>query len=290
MIKLLALDLDGTLLDSAGKVPETNILAIRNAERAGVLVTLATGRRFRDASVVAKEVRFNAPIVTHNGALIKFVDSLETVSATLLPPETAGKIIEIGKKLGFEPLVSTDPNGWGKMFYDKIGDENLPLKKYFAWAITIHGRDAKGSLIKIDDVLEIVGSEEIIHISFSGKCLEMNNLQTELKMQLEGAATVLATEYPKRDFTLLDILSPDASKGIALSRLATSKNLASKNVMVIGDNYNDLEMLNFAGVPVVMGNAEPGLLEGTEFYTTLSNDENGVAAAIEKFILGELNG
>ncbi|MDQ3129941.1 MAG: HAD hydrolase family protein [Acidobacteriota bacterium] len=64
------------------------------------------------------------------------------------------------------------------------------------------------------------------------------------------------------------------------------ENLKRENVMVIGDNYNDLEMLEYAGTPVVMGNADPNLLERAEFYTTLSNDENGVALAIERFILG----
>ena len=72
MIKLLALDLDGTLLDSRGKVPEANREAIRAAEDAGVLVTIATGRRFRDARPLGLELDLNAPLITHNGALLKF--------------------------------------------------------------------------------------------------------------------------------------------------------------------------------------------------------------------------
>ena len=66
--------------------------------------------------------------------------------------------------------------------------------------------------------------------------------------------------------------------------------LSAENVMTIGDNFNDLEMLEYAGTAVLMGNASPELLEREEFYTTLSNDENGVALAIEKFILGDFNG
>ncbi|PYS92191.1 MAG: Cof-type HAD-IIB family hydrolase, partial [Acidobacteria bacterium] len=78
MIKLLALDLDGTLLDSTGSIPAQNRDAVRAAEAAGVLVTIATGRRFRDARPLGLELELNAPLVTHNGALLKYADSLKT--------------------------------------------------------------------------------------------------------------------------------------------------------------------------------------------------------------------
>jgi hydroxymethylpyrimidine pyrophosphatase-like HAD family hydrolase len=95
----------------------------------------------------------------------------------------------------------------------------------------------------------------------------------------------LPTVYPRLDFTLIDILPANASKGHGTARLAEIEGLAPENVMAIGDNFNDLEMLEYAGTAVVMGNADPRLLERDEFYTTLSNDEGGVAAAIEQFIL-----
>jgi hypothetical protein len=88
---------------------------------------------------------------------------------------------------------------------------------------------------------------------------------------------ILATVYPRLDFTLLDILPPDASKGIGVEKLAARHGLTHENVMVCGDNFNDMEMLEFAGTPVVMGNAAPELQERGGFHTTLSNDENGVA-------------
>ena len=100
----------------------------------------------------------------------------------------------------------------------------------------------------------------------------------------------MTTVYTNLNFTLIDILPPDASKGIGVEKLALLNDLKAENVMTMGDNFNDLEMLEFAGTAVVMGNASPELLEREEFYTTLSNDENGVAAAIEKYILGDFNG
>ena len=134
MIKLLALDLDGTLLNSQGKISDENKIAISDAEEKGVLVTIATGRRFRDARPVALEVGFNAPILTHNGALIKFAESLETVESSLIDTRTSKEIVRVGKEFGGEALVSIDPHGKGTMLYETISDRNLPLQSYIIWS------------------------------------------------------------------------------------------------------------------------------------------------------------
>src|SRR5687767_15711343 len=108
MIKLLALDLDGTTLNSHGIVPDANREAIRAAEERGVLVTIATGRRFRDAQPVGLDLELNAPLITHNGGLLKYADSMDTVAYSLLPTAAALEIITLGKELGGNALVSTD--------------------------------------------------------------------------------------------------------------------------------------------------------------------------------------
>ncbi|HEY8561376.1 MAG TPA: Cof-type HAD-IIB family hydrolase [Pyrinomonadaceae bacterium] len=285
MIKLLALDLDGTLLNSRGVISEENKTAIRRAEEKGVLVTIATGRRFRDARPVALEIGFNAPIVTHNGALLKFAESLKTVEFSLLADETVREILRVGKETGGDALVSADPHGQGTLLYDRVSDENLPLKKYIAWAQTLHGDEAEESVRHVADLEKIVEQVEVVHVSFSGGCRSMAQMQRILESELQSTVNILATIYPRLDFTLLDILPPDASKGVGVEKLAARHGFGRENVMVCGDNFNDLEMLEFAGTPVVMGNAAPELLERAGFHATLSNDENGVAAAIEKFIL-----
>ncbi len=285
MIKLLALDLDGTVLDSRGRVPEANRRAIRAAEDAGVLVTIATGRRFRDARPVGMDLELNAPMISHNGALLKYSDSLQTVEASLLDVETTREIVRVGKRYGGDALVSADPHGKGTMLYDRISKDNLPLQKYLLWSERLHGSEAEESIKHVTDLHDVLPDHEVIHISFSGGCGPMETLLGLLKAELDGLVTILPTIYPTLDFTLIDILPPDASKGTGVQRLAELNALKPENVMTIGDNFNDLEMLEFAGTPVVMGNADPSLLERAEFYTTLSNDEGGVAAAIERFIL-----
>ena len=289
MIRLLALDLDGTLLNSRGEITDENRGAIRAAEDAGVLVTIATGRRYRDARPVGLELELNAPLVTHNGALVKYAESLETVAASLLDLDTTREIVRVGKQYGGDALVSADPYGKGSLLYDRVSDDNIPLQRYLSWSTRLHGDEATQAVSHVADLHEALPSHEVIHISFSGSCEPMNRMLSFLENELADSVTILPTIYPRMDFTLIDILPPGSTKGTGLEKLTAIEGLAAENVMTIGDNFNDLGMLEFAGTPVVMGNADPSLLERPEFYKTLSNDENGVALAIDRFILGKEN-
>ncbi|MGD9561026.1 MAG: Cof-type HAD-IIB family hydrolase [Pyrinomonadaceae bacterium] len=287
MIKLLALDLDGTLLDSRGKISDANRNAIREAEAAGVLVTIATGRRFRDARPVGLELELNAPLLTHNGALLKYARSLETVAACLIDLETTREIVRVGKRYGGDALVSADPHGKGSLLYDRVSDDNIPLQRYLAWATRLHGDEAENAVSHVPDLHDAVPGHEVIHISFSGTCEAMNRMLGFLEYELADSVTILPTIYPRLDFTLIDILPPGATKGTGLETLAREFDIMPDQIMVAGDNFNDLGMLEFAGTPVVMGNADASLLERAEFYKTLTNDESGVALAIDRFILGK---
>ncbi|CAN5604598.1 Cof-type HAD-IIB family hydrolase [soil metagenome] len=286
MLKLLALDLDGTLLNSSGEIPKKNLEAIRQAEKRGVLVTIATGRRFRDARPVALQLKLNAPLISHNGALLKYAHNLETVAASLVPQEIVREILRVGREFGGDALLSCDPHGKGILLYDRVSDKNIPLQKYIAWSKRLHGDEAEEAVHHVENLEDVLEKTETVHVSFSGTCAPMSALERVLQDELKNSATILTTVYPHLDFTLIDVLPPDASKGIGVEKLALLNKFSAENVMAIGDNFNDLEMLEYAGTSIVMGNASPELLERDDFYTTLSNDENGVALAIEKFILG----
>ena len=285
MIRLLALDLDGTLLNSRGKISEQNLQAIRAAEKKGVLVTIATGRRFRDARPVGLEAELNAPLITHNGALTKYAQTLETVNAAILNQMEAREVLCVGRKFCADAMVSCDPRGKGLLLYDNVSESNEPLQKYIDWSRRLHGDEAEEAIRHVSSLEDVLHSVEIVHISFSGSCASMVELQAALESELGDAVKVLATVYNAQNFTLLDILHAEASKGYGLKKFAESRHIKPEEIMVVGDNFNDLEMLEFAGLPVVMGNAAPELLENPKYETTLSNDESGVAAAIERFIL-----
>ncbi|HQZ83126.1 MAG TPA: HAD family hydrolase [Pyrinomonadaceae bacterium] len=289
MIKLLALDLDGTTLNSRGAIEDSTRAAIAKAEAARVLVTIATGRRFRDARPLGLELGLNAPLVTHNGALLKFADSGVTTAFSLLSSETARELIKIGQELDAHPMVSTDPTGRGLLLFDRTSLETPALESHIRWSDMLHGKAGREGLRMVDDIVAAASVAEVVHISFSGHCSAMDGMADHVGDILSGRVKVLKTVYPGRDFTLLDILPPDASKGHGVAKLASLNSITAEEVMAIGDNFNDLDMLEYAGTPVLMGNADQSLLERREFYTTLGNDEGGVAAAIERFILDKEN-
>ena len=284
-IKLIALDLDGTLLNSRGEISERNLSAIRAAEARGVLVTIATGRRFRDARPVGVKAGLNAPLITHNGALIKFHESLEVVNVALLNHVEARAVLRIGKAFCSDAMLSCDPRGLGLLLYDSVRADNIPLQKYIAWSKRLHGGETDDAVRQVASLDAVLGDFEIVHLAFSGTCAAMDELQAALETELNGAVKVLTTIYESQNFSLIDVLHSEASKGYGLQKFAELHNITVAETMAIGDNYNDVEMLEYAGTPVVMGNAAPALQE--RYQTTLSNDESGVALAIEQFVLGE---
>jgi Cof subfamily protein (haloacid dehalogenase superfamily) len=283
-IRLLALDLDGTLLDPRGKISPGNIAALRKARDAGVEIAIATGRRFRDARPTALAAEIDAPIICHNGALIKHAVSLETVAVIHLPLATARNVLAVGREQEVEAMVSTDPKGKGLLVYDHVRPDNHALERYLRWSRTIHGDEADDAVRQVPSLDEYL-SEDPVHISFSGTCARMEVVQAELERQLDGTVKVFATVYPRLDFTLLDVLHPDASKGEGLKTAADALGLDQSQVMAVGDNFNDLAMLNFAAISVVMKNGPPEMKEDPRFHVTESNEDDGVAVAIERFIL-----
>jgi hydroxymethylpyrimidine pyrophosphatase-like HAD family hydrolase len=128
-IRLIALDLDGTLLNSRGELSEQNRAAIAAARARGVGVALVTGRRFRDARPLALELGLDVPVIAHNGALTKHAHSLETVAAILMPVEAARAVVRTGRAHGADALVSDDHLGAGLLVYDHISPGNTALAR-----------------------------------------------------------------------------------------------------------------------------------------------------------------
>ena len=140
-ISLLALDLDGTLLDSRGQISERNRIAIDSARGQGVHVALVTGRRFRDSRPVALELGLDVPLISHNGALTKHAATLQTVCVLPLPVPAAREALQIGRKANADALLSDDHEGLGVLVYDHIRGGNTAANKYISWARRIHGEE-----------------------------------------------------------------------------------------------------------------------------------------------------
>ncbi|HZI19872.1 MAG TPA: Cof-type HAD-IIB family hydrolase [Pyrinomonadaceae bacterium] len=284
-IRLIALDLDGTLLDSRGELSGRNRAAIAAARGRGARVAVVTGRRFRDAQPIALELGLDVPVIAHNGALTKHARTLQTVAALLMPAEAARQVIRTGRAHGADALVSDDHVGAGLLVYDHLTEGNTALQKYIAWSRRVVGEEAAAAIRRVPS-LESYLDHDPLHVAFSGGCAAMERLARVMESELCGAVKLLLTLYPRTDFALLDVLHPAASKGAGLAAVAAELGLGREEVMAVGDNFNDVEMLEYAGTGVLMGNADPGLNDGRRLHTTASNDEDGVAEAIERFVTG----
>jgi Cof subfamily protein (haloacid dehalogenase superfamily) len=274
MIRLVALDIDGTLLDSHGHIPAANLEAIARLIDAGVEVALATGRRYDFARSIFEQLPEPLTLILSNGAVVKTRGG-ETIVRHLLPCEIAHDVLRRTPQHRGATAVLFDRPRAGQIVYETV-DWDHPVHRAFFRA----NREFIATM-PFEDAL----TEDPLQVMFTGGCAEMRQLYDALVVE-EGRFAVSLTEYQYRDFSLVDVIRAGCSKGSALAELAAAHDIRADEVMAIGDNLNDLSMLEFAGCPVVMGNAVPELL-ARGWPVTDSNDAAGVAGAIESFVFGE---
>jgi Cof subfamily protein (haloacid dehalogenase superfamily) len=277
MIRLLALDIDGTILDSDGHIPDANRDAIARAIQAGVEVALATGRRYDFARPIFDKLPAPLTLILSNGAIVKTHQG-QTLMRSLLPHYVAREVLARVPAHRESAAVVFDRPREGQVVFEAIDWEHPRHHRFFA-----ANRPFLSEVAPLEDCL----TEDPIQVMFSGGCAEMRVVFEELQ-DAPLDCSVALTEYQHRNFSLVDIVQAGCSKGATLRRWAEHRGFARDEVMAMGDNLNDLQMLEFAGTPVVMGNALAEL-KARGWATTASNDEAGVARAIERYILAEAN-
>ena len=278
MIRLIGIDVDGTLLDSQGQMPDANRLAIHEAVAAGVHVALVTGRSFPFARPVADRLPATLSLIVSNGAVERSVDGA-TLARRLLRRRVAREVLTSTLPHRENAALIFDRDVERQVIFETMDWEHPGRRRY--WSRN-HSHIAQS--VPLEDAL----TEDPIQVMFNGSVEAMRPLAEALRHQMVGnlgtqAYSVLMTEYESRDFSLVDVTAPDATKGRALAWRAEQLGLSPDQVMAIGDNFNDLEMLEFAGTPVVMGNAvEPLRTRG--WHITGHQDDAGVAQAIRRFL------
>jgi Cof subfamily protein (haloacid dehalogenase superfamily) len=277
-IRLLALDIDGTLTDLNFQVPARNIAALRAAHDAGIEIMLATGRRHDYALPIAQELGFSLWLISSNGALIRS-SAGETFFTDRLPARTASELIQYMDEFRGHAVLTFDRAA------NVPGNDSLVLESADELNKTVsRWLEVNRPYIKFVSPLEDSLTEDPLQAMYCGRVAFMEGLQERLRQaEFLEKITVLKTQYDHRDLCILDILNRECSKGHALRRWAEQRGIPREQVMAIGDNHNDLEMLEFAGVAVVMENASHELKQNG-WRVTGSNEENGVAQAMEEIL------
>ncbi len=274
-IRLVAIDLDGTLLNSRWKIPAANRHALARAAGQGVHVVLVTGRRIHSAEPFVREVPCPVTLIASNGALIRS-SSGEVLHRDFLPLPTARKVVRIARE--FRPYTAAlfDTPGRAQILMENTAVPDGPLGWYL--------KNNPEWLTQVPD-LEAAIQADPIQVMFGGPPARIEPVEPLLGGSTTGKNVHLTwTKYLTRNISILDVMNKGCSKGRTLELWAKRCGINASEVMAIGDNYNDLEMLEFAGRPVVMQNSSPGLARDN-WLVTLSNDQGGVARAIETYVL-----
>ena len=276
-VRLIAMDIDGTLLDSRHELPAANREAIVEAHARGIEIMLVTGRRFDFAKLISEQLPCELTLVVNNGALIKSKMG-ETHLRHLLPRALAREVL----------AATADFRTGAAVVFDRVRERQLVFER-IDWKDPVSGgyyqrnREFIAECVPLEDSLD----EDPIQVMFVGSVARMRAAHLALKsMQRANDFSTALTEYEQRDLSILDVIERGCSKGAALAEWARRRGIRREELMAIGDNWNDRDMLEFAGLPVLMANSAAEL-KGLGWAVTLSNDEAGVAAAIRAHAFGE---
>lgn len=270
-IRLLATDIDGTLLNPQFSISEGDLAALRRAHAAGIEIVLVTGRRHSFALPIAKQLGFDLWLISSNGAVTRSLSG-ETFHRDMMPAQTCRRLCGAMQEFRGNTVLTFDKETKGAIVLEHLDELGPSIRRWL---------EKNMEYIEFVVPIEKALVTDPVQAMFCGTMERMTLALRALESAgMDGQMTVLRTEYPARDLSMIDVLNAGCSKGHALERWAKYRGFRRDQVMAVGDNHNDVEMLEFAGHPVIMGNACEEL-RARGWKITRGNDACGVAAAVE---------
>ena len=278
-VRLVAIDMDGTLLPTfAQKIGERTARALQAAQNAGIIVAIATGRRTAYTAPLLEGLglRADTPLITSNGAVVKTLGG-ESIDRSHMEARVARGLCGLLREFG-AVVFTFDRPGRGELVLENLEQAHGRIA---LWVEA--NRNAIEVVTPLEDALP--DGQDPIQGMVTGTLANMRLAEKALKAS-EWAADCecVCTEYPARDLSILDLLPPGVSKGWALARLAGRLGVDRRETMAIGDNWNDVDMLEWAGQGVMMGNAAQELRTMAKmrgWKQAPPNDQDGVAVVLE---------
>ena len=257
--------MDDTLLNDQHNISELNKSALAAAEAKGVKVVISTGRMYSSVGPYLQELALKGPTITYNGALVKRIADDKTLYHHSIPQNHASKIIELAKQkdLHFNLYVND------QLYVNKLGPEAKHYKEI---------ANVELNLIK-DNLAELLKEETTKIVIVDEDTAKVKKLLKEFRTLFEAEVNIFTSKPSFLEFTRQGV-----SKGSTLEQLAKDLKIKQEEVIAIGDSYNDLEMIDYAGLGVAMDNAVEKLKEKAD-YITASNNHSGVAEVIKEYII-----
>lgn len=286
MIKLIASDMDGTLLDTKMSISKDNASAIRKAASEGIEFMVATGRARTEAKPALDEAGINCAMITLNGAQVFDKDGKSIFTAGI-EKQTTLKIMEVLEKYDIYYEISTNHGVVSEHQERRIENFAAHIAStmpHLTYKVAIAMAAAHLSLLKITYVSDmkkyIFENEDIEVLKIIGFNMDGPKILGPTGVEIEQLGQLVVTSSAQNN---IEINHKNAQKGIAVARVAKAKGISAEEVMTIGDNFNDVSMLQWAGVSFAMGNAELEVKDHAK-YVTSTNLENGVGEAILRSI------
>ncbi len=262
--KMIAVDLDDTLLDDNWQIKAHDRQAVERAKDVGVKIVIATGRMYCAALPYAEELRLDTPIIAYQGAYIRFHQ--QVLYNQPLPYDLTMDLLTKIVPLGFHVNIYIDD----RLLIAKMNDESRIYQE-------ISGVEP----VVVGDLIDYMGQNKIAStkILVVAEEAQLDLLAEELRSDFPGKINV-----SKSKPFFLELMHNEVDKGRALATVAGYYGIKREEVIAVGDSYNDLEMLNYAGLGVAVANAREEIKSKAN-YITCSNNQGGVARVIDKFIL-----
>jgi Cof subfamily protein (haloacid dehalogenase superfamily) len=273
-IRLVALDLDGTLLDPYGKLTPAVRDAVGRVTRRELRVVLCTGRRFRTAQPHARALGLAGAIVVNNGAIVKDLTSGETLQHAYLPGSEFDEVIAHVRSHG-PPLVYVDTYLEGIDILTERADRAHPFQREYV-------EDQREVVAIVEDVAK-TGPERVIMVSAMADADSLGDLRQRALARFGDRIQTHSLINKNYQGQILEFLSPAAGKWPALERLAESWGIAPAEIAAVGDDTNDALMLGQVGLGIAMGNALPEVRAAARAVVR-GNAEGGVVEAIEQIL------
>jgi hypothetical protein len=281
-VRLVAIDMDGTLLPTFAQALTARVAqALKAAQETGITVAVATGRRaaYTTPLLAGHDLRADTPLITSNGAVVRTLGG-DRIDRCTMEARVARGLCGVLRPFG-AVVFTFDRPGRGELVLEDLAQA--------------HGRialwvEANRNAIEVIKPLEdaLMDGDDPIQGMAAGSLSLMRAAELAVRAsEWAGDCECVRTEYPARDLSILDLLPQGVSKGAALKKLAAHLGVERKDVMAIGDNWNDVEMLEWAGQGVLMGNAAVELramAKTRDWEQAPSNDKDGVAVVLEAAI------
>ena len=272
--QLLALDVDGTILDPEGQIRPAIKQAVADAQARGMQVVLCTGRRFRSALPVAQALGLTHPLIVHNGALVKALDSGRTLYHNYLSPDVYSQSLAVLSQVS-SPMLYIDAFHDGVDIITASSDRTHPFQRAYL-------RDTQPHCQIVADI-SAPPLHGIVMMSIMAEENRLHAFRHDVQAALGAQAHVNVLANKNYQGSILEVLPPSVSKWQALHRFAEGQGIAAAQIVAVGDDANDLEMIRHAGLGIAMGNAVDAV-KAVADHVTLSNADEGLAHALNHVV------